>query len=94
MLDSSKKEVVPAGALFVTFGRKRFQVDSLRDASDKWTDFRDRTGGGVSEVGNGVEVHDEAGKLVGSVSYNGRIWLPDGKELAIPRWMGATLDHP
>lgn len=64
--------------LFVTFGRKRFEVESMEDAAAKWVAYRDRTGAGCSEIGNGVEVRDEAGRLVGSVSYNGRIWgAPD-----------------
>jgi len=64
--------------LFVTFGRKRFEVESMVDAAAKWCAYRDRTGAGCSEIGNGVEVRDEADRLVGSVSYNGRIWGPEG----------------
>jgi hypothetical protein len=67
-----------APVLFVTFGSKRFEVRSLEDAAAKWNAYRDLTGAGVSEIGNGVEVREEGGRLVGSVSYNGRMWGPDG----------------
>lgn len=73
-----KNSAMPAPVLFVTFGAKKFEVQSMEDAAAKWNAYRDRTGAGCSEIGNGVEVHDEAGLLVGSVSYNGRIWGPEG----------------
>lgn len=75
-------DVLPALVLFVTFGAKKYEVRSLEDAAVKWSGYRDRTGAGVSEIGNGVEVRDEAGRLAGTVSYNGRIWGPDGVVIA------------
>lgn len=75
-------DALPAPVLFVTFGAKKYEVQSLEDAAAKWTGYRNRTGAGISEIGNGVEVRDEAGRLAGSVSYNGRIWGPDGVVIA------------
>ena len=60
--------------LTVTFGGKTYPVSSVEDARDKWEQFRDQSAGGVSVIGNGVRVLDGAGKFVGRVSYNGRIW--------------------
>lgn len=62
------------GGLSVSFGGKSYPVDSLEDAAEKWSQFRDTSGAGASEVGNGVSVVDAAGNEVGRVSYNGRIW--------------------
>ncbi len=69
------RDVMPEG-LTVTFGGRTFKVDSLEDAQAKWIEFRDRAGAGVSEVGNGVVVEDGAGRMVGRISYNGRIFDP------------------
>lgn len=71
-------EAGDAGALTtgltVTFGGKTYPVSSVEDAQRKWVEFRDQSGGGVSEVGNGVRVLDGAGKFVARISYNGRVW--------------------
>ena len=69
------RDMMPEG-LTVTFGGRTFKVDSLEDAQAKWIEFRDRAGAGVSEVGNGVVVEDGAGRMVGRISYNGRIFDP------------------
>ena len=79
---SDRRVAAAAGGMFVTMGNKKFEVDSLEDAAKKWTGYRDRTGAGMSEIGNGLEIHDEAGQVLGRVSYNGRIWNPDGTERA------------
>lgn len=65
------KDVMPAG-LRVTFGGKTYPVESIADAQRKWSEFRDRSGAGVSDVGNGVRVTDGAGRFVARISYNGR----------------------
>ena len=65
-----------ANALTLKFGGQTYQVASLADAQAKWNAFVDRSGGGVSEVGNGVRIFDGDGKEVGRVSYNGRLWGP------------------
>lgn len=67
------RDVMPEG-LSVTFGGRTFKVESLNDAQAKWIEFRDRTGAGVSSIGNGVRVTDGAGRFVARISYNGRVW--------------------
>lgn len=70
------------------FHRKQTrQVASLQEASTVWNAYVHQvaieTGeAGCSHVGNGGTVRDEAGKLVGRISYNGRMWDASGKEVA------------
>lgn len=66
-------DVMPAG-LRVSFGGQTYEVQSVEEAQAKWTEFRDRSGAGVSEVGNGIRVTDGAGRFVARISYNGRVW--------------------
>lgn len=72
-------ETHPSG-LTVTFGGRTYPVASLNDASRKWNAFRDAASAGVSDLGNGVVVRNQHGTIVGRISYNGRIWNPDGSE--------------
>ena len=66
--------------LVVKIGRQTTIVESLKSASDEWCKYRDFHGLGASEsppvwvFGNG--------KKVARVSYNGRLWDLDGKEIA------------
>lgn len=48
-------------------------VDSFQEASEKWSKARDVTGVGGSESGL-IELADNAGKIVGHVAYNGRVF--------------------
>lgn len=77
----------PARALMVKFRGKTYPVASVEEAAAKWEEARDRAtaegGGGVRETGNGIPVLDSTGKTVARISYNGRIWTPEGKE-----WQG------
>jgi hypothetical protein len=59
------------------------RVESLAQAVDLWCDHRERTALGVSAIGNGLKVYDVDRKLIAHVSYNGRVWDPDGKEIVI-----------
>lgn len=70
-----------AQALSVRFGGKAFPVASVQDAAQKWEAFREASCEGVSTIGNGLTVRDAKGKIVATVSYNGRIWNPDGTEM-------------
>lgn len=69
-------------SLSVEFGGKTYPVDSVEDAQQKWVKFQETAGAGVSQVGNGVEVKDQTGKVVGRISYNGRAWDADGNLVA------------
>lgn len=69
-------------SLSVEFGGKTYPVESVEDALQKWVKFQETAGAGVSQVGNGVEVKDQTGKVVGRISYNGRAWDADGNLVA------------
>ena len=73
----------PAG-MTVTFDGKNYPVASIEDAQDKWNEFRDTSGGGVSNVGNGVVVKDASGEILGTISYNGRFWKKQPAAIAPP----------
>lgn len=62
--------------LFVERGGKRFAVDSLEDASAKWSQFRDASGAGVSVLGSDAKIVDQNGTEVARISYNGKVWPP------------------
>lgn len=66
---------VPArtDGLFVEVGRKRYQIQTYKQASDMWCRARDQHGGGASEI-PGLNIVTEAGAVVAHVSYNGRVW--------------------
>lgn len=76
-IQPSSLPAVSGGGLFVTFGGQRYPVESIEDAQRKWEQFRDASVGGVSEIGNGVEVMDGAGRVVARVAYNGRLFAGD-----------------
>ena len=72
-LDEEPEQI---GLLFRYAGRS-VQVRSVHDAARKWIAFRDATGAGASELGNGGEVVDGQGTAVARISYNGRVWKPE-----------------
>lgn len=72
--DPASDPAAVAEKLFVTFGGKIYPVDSVEDAAAKWNVFREESSGGASEIGNGVQVTNAAGKVIAEISYNGRIW--------------------
>lgn len=56
------------------------RVESVEDAARKWEEYRARTGGGVSEIGNGGVVYgtSKSGKgckVFARIAYNGKITL-------------------
>ena len=57
----------------VRFEGRDYPVGSLREASEKWVAFRDRTCAGASELPIAYVV-DRTGKLIGYIAYNGRIF--------------------
>jgi hypothetical protein len=63
----------------VKIGRQTVIVESLQAASDEWCKYRDFHGLGASES-PAVWVFSD-GKKTARVSYNGRIWALDGKEI-------------
>jgi len=63
----------PTTTLTMVIGRRRYPVASLADASAKFCAARDKAGTGASTTPTPM-LYDDAGKLVGYVSYNGRVW--------------------
>lgn len=61
--------------LVFTYNRKRATVASVEEAVRIWNEYRESTGAGASEIGNGGTVKDGR-KLVAGISYNGRVWSP------------------
>jgi len=61
------------------FGRRRATtpVASLEDASRVYAELRDRDNTPSSKAQDGI-VKDLDGRVVAIVSYNGRVWGPDG----------------
>jgi hypothetical protein len=66
--------------LEVKWGRQRFPVASIADAQSKWDLFRECSEAGVSEIG-GAKIYRD-GKVIGSISYNGRAWDNNDQPLA------------
>lgn len=60
--------------LFFRCNGRTVEVASVNDAARKWAAFRDATGAGASEIGNGGEVIDERASVVARISYNVRVW--------------------
>ena len=65
-------------------GTKPIAVDSIARARDAWNTIRERTNAGCSSLGNGGSVLDADGRIVANISYNGRVWNPDGSEMVLP----------
>lgn len=65
--------------LSTRFGRRRAttKVASLEDASRVYAELRDRDGTPSSRSADGI-VKDREGRVVAIVSYNGRVWGPEG----------------
>lgn len=51
------------------------RVGCPADAAGLWEEFRDKTGAGCSELGNGGIPVNQRGEWVGKVSYNGRMFF-------------------
>jgi len=59
--------------------KKTVRVQYADDASRLFSNYRDTYGFGASDMALGCgDVVDVAGKFVGRISYNGRIWDVDG----------------
>jgi hypothetical protein len=60
-------------SLWITVRKRRYPVASLEDASQKFSQVRDASGKGASETPTPLIV-DDAGKVVGYIAYNGRVF--------------------
>lgn len=68
----------PITRLGVKVGRKVAPVDSLLEASEAWLRFRSEANLGASESPVVWVVDLDTGARVARLSYNGRVWTPDG----------------
>lgn len=64
---------VPTKTMFLQVGRKRYQIASFQEASEKFCVVRDASGLGASKTPTPLIV-GEQGETVGYVAYNGRIF--------------------
>lgn len=71
-------------ALFLQVGHLRTQIDSYAEASELFCATRDAYGEGASRTPTALLVYED-GRVVGHVSYNGRVWAG-----APQSWTGDT----
>lgn len=67
------QQPVPAGAMFLEVGRIRYEVASLKHASEMFCKARDASGQGASQIPAPLIVR-ESGEIIGYVAYNGRVF--------------------
>lgn len=77
--------MIATASLALRFGnaRKVHAVKSLAEASDIWCRLRDARNLGASESPLVTVINADSGETVARISYNGRIWAPDGKEICV-----------
>lgn len=66
---------------FIGHTRIDLPVSSLEEASKCFAAHRDGFGFGASAMRKGCGDVRQGRALIGRISYNGRIWTPDGKPL-------------
>jgi hypothetical protein len=64
-----------AATMFLQIGATRYQVASFAQASAMFCAARDRHGEGASKTPS-PEIVTEAGTVIATVSFNGRVWPP------------------
>ncbi len=60
-------------AFYTTIRSRRYQAATLRELSEAYCKVRDESGEGGSTF-RSVNVFAKGGKIVGHISYNGRVW--------------------
>lgn len=73
-------------------GRQRRRFLSFKHSSAVWAGVRDSRGCGASKA-PAVWVCTSAGYKVASISYNGRVWGPEGREIPTTASVGERLDY-
>lgn len=68
-----RSELARAGDFHIQIGRRRYSFPTLQAVSEAYSAARDASGEGASTVPS-AKVFDGAGKQIGHISYNGRIW--------------------
>ena len=64
------------------FRGERYHDSPVRVVRLLWNTYREHSGRGVSQIGNGVTLLKE-GRVIGHISYNGRVWDADGNEVKV-----------
>jgi hypothetical protein len=73
MAEKRKRGLVLAPEYLVEIMGRRYPVQGMVEASRLVEAVRDRSGAGASEMGAEFPVY-EGGRMIGYVSYNGRVW--------------------
>ncbi|WP_224962665.1 hypothetical protein [Geomonas subterranea] len=64
-------------------GRKVVTVKSFKEASEAWCQYRDENCLGASQMLRDCGKIKRGGRMVGYVSYNGRVWDMEQSEIQI-----------
>jgi hypothetical protein len=65
--------MTPTKTMFLKVGRRRYPIATFAQASQMFCIARDKAGEGSSRTPSPLIV-DDAGAVIGHVSYNGRVW--------------------
>jgi hypothetical protein len=88
MTNASKLAVVSGGYIYLAASgcpTLKIPVESADMASAMFQQYRDRNGIGASDMKSDCgSIFADDGTLVAKVSYNGRVWNPQGKLLQEP----------
>jgi hypothetical protein len=76
---------VTQSTLALRFGKSRavIAVASIAEASEKWCAYRDERGLGASESPRVTVIDTATGQTVAHISYNGRAWDDNDKEICL-----------
>lgn len=87
MARGARPKSLPAktSAYVVEILGRRFPVQDIVEASRLVEAVRDRSGAGASEMGGEFPIYED-GRMIGYVSYNGKVWRGDPE-----RWREAQL---
>jgi hypothetical protein len=77
----------------LTYSKRVIAVDSLLDASKKWDALRDAKGYSSSACPVVMVVDVDSGEDVAKISYNGRVWAPNGIEIQVDPNVKTVAQH-
>ncbi len=82
-MNNTASQSIASQSLAVRFGSKKHvvAVASIREASAAWERLRDENNLGGSDSPRVTVIDLASGKTVARISYNGRAWAMDGKEI-------------
>jgi hypothetical protein len=77
----------------LNYSRRVIAVDSLLDASKKWDALRDAGDYSSSDSPIVMVVDVDTGEDVAKISYNGRVWAPNGQEIQVDPKVKTVAQH-